>query len=166
LAQWPQDGQSSREQQISITHVPERTQRHYCQVARIHRHSNIAIGERYTKEAVEQQAWQRGRGFEFVDYLGRQGAVSKRYVAWQLPNSYEGPHSQTNKGRMRKTNRKLKDLVNEGAQGNDGGQVEKLYHANGGEAAKVFNRGVANDVFWPAISTAGQVKLWHVFCVS
>jgi len=102
----------SREVQESITGIPERTQRHYCKKAGIRRQTNIAIGNRKKPEEAEKQAWQRGRAtFEFVDHQGRQGRKGTTYIAWHLPNSYTGPHQQSPKGRMRKINRKLADLL-------------------------------------------------------
>lgn len=89
----------SREVQGTLTGIPERTQRHYCRVARIGRQTNIAIGSRYTSEDVENQAWQQGKAvFKFTDYQGKQGRKGATYIAWHLPNNYTGPHQQTTTG--------------------------------------------------------------------
>jgi len=153
----------SREAQQSISSIPERTQRHYCKVAGIRRQTNIAIGNRKDPEEAEKQAWQRGRAtFEFVDHQGRQGRKGTTYIAWHLPNSYTGPHQQTPKGRMRKINRKLADLVTKGAQGNGGETIEKLYFANGRKAGRAANRSVEADTYWPLVAGSRRCSLWAV----
>lgn len=157
----------SREVQEAITNIPERTQRHYCKVAGIRRQTNIAIGNKKNPEEVEKQAWQRGRAtFEFIDHQGRQGRKGTTHIAWHLPNSYTGPHQQSPTGRMRKINRKLKDLVTKGAQGNGGETVEKMYFANGKEAAKVFSRGMELNSYWPLMLGARRYGLWAIFSLA
>ncbi|MCL4267864.1 MAG: hypothetical protein KJ069_32155 [Anaerolineae bacterium] len=154
----------SRRVQSSITGIPERTQRHYCQVAPIRRQTNIVIGGKYNPEEVEKQAWQRGRAtFQFTDYLGRQGRRGAIYIAWHLPSTYIGPHLQSSKGRLRKINRKLKDLVTNGARGNGGKKVEKLYFTNGANAGRALNRGQVQVAYWPLIAVSKKVNLWAVF---
>ena len=154
----------SRQVQVALTGVPERTQRHYCQVAKIRQQTNITIGNQYTPEESEKQSWQRGRAaFPFTDYHGRQGRKGRRYIAWRLPNSYSGPHKQTTNGRIRKINRKLKDLVRTGARGNNGTKVKKRYYANGAEAARALNRGQGSEIYWPTKMAARQSQIWSVF---
>ena len=163
------DNPISRSQQHLITSVPERTQRHYGKVARIGRQTNMAIGGKYTSEEVKKQAWQRGRAvFQFTDHQGQQGRKGASYVAWHLPNSYIGPHSGTAKGRQRKINRELKDLVDKEAQGNGGKRLRKCYYANGGEAGQAYNRQSACDLYWPFVGQKGRhrVNLWACFFIS
>ena len=108
----------SRAAQAVMLGVPERTQRHYCRVAEVRRQANLVIGEKYSQEKFEEQLWQRGRAaFVFVDGNGRQGPKNGRYIARQLPNSYRGPHETAVKGRVRKINQQLKDLVDIRARG-------------------------------------------------
>ena len=58
----------SRETLSHLSGVPERTQRTYDHVAQIKRQANIAIGERYSQENVQDRAWKQGRAvFHFVD---------------------------------------------------------------------------------------------------
>jgi len=154
----------SREVQQSITSIPERTQRHYCEVAGIRRQTNIAIGNKKNPEEVEKQAWRQGNAtFEFVDHHGRQGCKGTSYIAWHLPNSYSGPHQQSPKGRMRKINQKLAVLVTKGAQGNGGETVEKLYFTNGKEAGRAFNGCGEYGTYWPLVTTSKRCDLWAVF---
>jgi hypothetical protein len=116
---------------------------------------------------IEKQTWQRGRAtFEFVGNQGRQGCKGPTYIAWHLPNSYTGPHQQSSKGRMREINRRLKDLVTKGAQGNGGETIEKLYFANGKEAAKVFSRGMELNSYWPLMLGARRYGLWAIFSLA
>ncbi|MCI0579744.1 MAG: hypothetical protein L0332_24415 [Chloroflexi bacterium] len=154
----------SRETQEALIGVPARTQRHYGQVAGVSSKRNLAVGDRYDEEVMEQRAWQRGRAvFEFVDVQGRQGPKNRHYVAWRLPNSYQGPHRQATRGRQRKVNRRLKDLVNKRAQGNGSQKVDKLFYRDGAEAGRVFNRRSGSEAYWPALELpAGQV-VWGVF---
>ncbi|MCI0575878.1 MAG: hypothetical protein L0332_28325 [Chloroflexi bacterium] len=154
----------SRQTQEALMGVPARTQRHYDQVAGVSSKRNLAVGDKYDEEVMEQRAWQRGRAvFEFVDVQGRQGPKDRHYVAWRLPNSYQGPHRQAARGRQRKVNRRLKDLVNERAQGNGSQKVGRLFYRDGTEAGRAFNRRSGSEAYWPALELpAGQV-VWGVF---
>ena len=165
----------SRSRLEEITNVPERTQRLYERTAGVTSRPNIAVGRRYTTKEVQEQAWLRGRAtFEFIDVDGKQGPAGRRYVAWRLPNSYQGCHEFSPKGRQKKINNRLNhqtDLVTLGAQGNgldceDSRQrVDRLFHSNGLEAGKAYNRRNTTDIYWQQ----GQVRvmepvtiLWHV----
>lgn len=154
----------SREVQQDLTGIPERGQRHYCRIAKISRQTNIAIGNKKNPEEVETQAWQRGQAlFNFTDHQGRQGRKGASYIAWQLPNSYTGPHQQAPKGRMRKINRKLKDLVNQETQGNGGGTIGKRYFANGKAAVRELSRQQKGETYWPMLSLSHHRHIWAVF---
>ena len=156
----------SRIVQETITSIPERTQRHYCQVAGIRRKSNIAIGNKHNPEEVENQAWKRGKAtFHFIDHHGQQGREGESYVAWHLPNTYIGPHQQMTKGRIRKINRKLTGLVNKGTQGNRQEKVVKQYHADGAQAVRGIQNNKTSNAFWPLNHKSNRITLWHVFCV-
>jgi len=75
-----------------LTAVPERTERQYEQVADVATKRNIAIGEWYSKEAIEERAWRQGQAaFRYLDTNGKQRAPGREYVAWHMPNSYDGP---------------------------------------------------------------------------
>ena len=153
----------SRAVQETITGIPERTQRHYCQVAGIKRKTNIAIGNKHDPEEEENQAWQRGRAiFKFVDHQGRQGRKGTLYIAWHLPNTV-GPHQQTTNGRMRKINQKLNVLVTKGTQGNRQKEVVKRYYADGKAAVETLGQGEVSKAYWPLQSGARPSKLWVVF---
>jgi hypothetical protein len=155
----------SRATQKQLTGVPPRTQRHYGRVAKVKRQPNIAIGGGYTSEAAEASAWQRGRGlFVFHDVSGRQGRPGGRYLAWHLPSTYLGPHpAQQHAGRQRKINRKLKDLVDNVAQGNSSKKaVDRRYLANGAAAAAAYQGNPSTDVYWQGRAAAGRATFWYV----
>ena len=155
----------SRETLRELTGVPERTQYAYEQAAGVSSQQNIAVGEYYTPESVQERAWQHGRAvFHFVDFKGKQGGQLKQeYVAWHLPNSYEGPHRECPRGRQKKINQKLVDLVIEGFRGNDQEVVEKIFWLDGAMAGKAYNRNPTADTYWPGIKTRSpKVDLWHV----
>jgi hypothetical protein len=151
----------SRRTLAEISGVPARTQREYEEIAGIVSRRNIAIGEKYTPESVQKRAWLHGTAsFDFIDHHGRQGPSRRHYIAWHLPNSYEGCHQRAPKGRMRKINREI-DLVNKRAQGN--GLRDRLFHSNGATAGKAYGRNARVDAYWH--SESGRRKregLWHV----
>lgn len=148
----------SRQTLRKLTAVPERTQRHYEKVTHVRVKANLAIGATYTPENLEQQSWQRGGAvFKFLDKNGRFGPKQKTYLAWQLPNSYAGPHQQAPRGRQRRINHQLTDLVHQGAQGNGKSKIERTYFDHGKEAAQAE----APVSYWPEGDCRG-FSLWHV----
>ncbi|MCA9873057.1 MAG: hypothetical protein KC441_05365 [Anaerolineales bacterium] len=151
----------SRDTLENITGIPGRTQRVYEKVAGVVTQHNIAIGERYTPENVQKRAWLHGNAcFGFTDHHGCQGPKKRRYIAWHLPNSYEGCHRRSPKGRMKKINRQI-DLVNRRAQGN--GMRKRLFYANGAQAAKAHGRSMTVDAFW--YSARGRRSPEGLWCV-
>ena len=159
----------SRAVQRQLTEIPERTQRRYGRIANIKTTKNFAIGARVSPKKLEQAAWQRGNAiFEFIDQKGKFGVENGRFLAWQLPNQYEGPHQQAQFGRQRKINKQLrqqqeqqlKDLVEIGAQGNRGkANVEHTYHPNGSKAVQAIRNG--SEAYWPT-KTSYRVRFWAV----
>ena len=68
---------------------------------------------------AQEQAWRQGRAlFPFTDFRGKQGKAGQTYHAWQLPNTYFGPHTHLGRGRGRHHNRQLADLRQQGGAGN------------------------------------------------
>lgn len=154
----------SRQTQRQVLGVPERTQRYYEQRIGMTVQSNLAIGEVYTPEHLQKHVWRKGGAvFEFVDRNGRYGRKNGRYVAWQLPNSYAGPHRQTVSGRQRRINRQLTGLVQDGAQGNDEQQGTRRYFAHGAAAAQAFNLQRVTEGYWPSGDRRATTMLWSVF---
>ncbi|MBE2197003.1 MAG: hypothetical protein IAE79_00235, partial [Anaerolinea sp.] len=145
-----------------ITHVHPRTQRRYEAQVRVQRQYNYALGPQVQTAAAEQQAWQHGQAlFHFTDAAGLHGPAGATYYAWQLPNHYVGPHQPQPRGRQKRHNRELVDLLQQGTTGN-GKQTkphfrQKRFYSLGKAAAKAANRG-QSCVYWP-----GRKGVW--FCL-
>lgn len=104
-----QDNPISRATLQRLTSVPERTQRLYDQRSGTRRRTCIAVGQRHQTAIAQETAWQKGHAMmTFLDQNGEQGRPGESYVAWQLPNQYEGCHRVLARGRLRKINRWLK----------------------------------------------------------
>lgn len=153
----------SRETVSQLTQVQPRTQRRYERAAKVKRQAQYAIGSQVTSDHLQARSWEQGHAtFQFKDFNGQQGPQGKRYVAWQLPNSYVGPHAQQPKGRQKRINRTLTDLFMQGMTGN--GQrpsVARRFFENGRLAAKSYVRNSEQDHYWPG-SGNGRFQLWHV----
>lgn len=155
----------TRGRQRELYGVPERTQRHYCQVAGIERRRNIAIGGKLDEVSRQEAASERGRAwFAFRDHNGRNGQPGGEYNAWQLPSTHIGPHECLPVGRKRKINAKIGDLVNNGTQGNDNRRIERVFYQRAAEAAKRYNRDQSNDLYWPR-SSASQATFTIWSCL-
>jgi hypothetical protein len=130
------------------------TQRDYEKRANVKTQTNFAIGARSTSAQAEELAWQQGSAcFELTDYQGQQGKPGTTYLAWQLPNSFIGPHATQGRGGQKRFNRELADLWPQGTTGN-GRSMRKQYYSNGRLAAKAYNQG--QQVYW-----RGRGKSWH-----
>lgn len=143
------------------------SQRAYEKEARVKVQTNFAVGEVATEENRENRTWKQGTAvFTLTDYRGQQGQKGKSYLAWQLPNSYLGQHQHRPKGRQKRINRELKDLVMQGMPGNVEGRAEthpkKRYYPNGKEAVRSCGRGQESDVYWQRHRTQNrQFVLWQ-----
>ena len=135
----------------AISGVGRSSQLNYEQRADVVVSSNIAVGKRVSAESQQERAWQQGQAlFLLKDNQGKQGQKGESYLAWQLPNSYTGPHSQHSKRQKRRINRKLADLLNTRATGNNKRQIEQRYFANGAAAVKGgFGRNEDTSCYWP-----------------
>lgn len=137
-----------------LSGVGASSQRVYEKQTRVQVETNFAIGELTTEENQEARGWAQGQAvFTLIDYRGQQGEKGKAYLAWQLPNSYRGQHQQRPRGRQKRINRELKDLVMQGMPGNVGErsetQPEKRYFPNGKAAAQACGRSeAAKDLYW------------------
>lgn len=150
-----------------LSGVGASSQRAYEKQTKLKVQANFAIGEVATEENRENRVWTQGQAvFELKDYRGQQGQKGKSYLAWQLPNSYLGQHQHRPKGRQKRINRELKDLVMQGMPGNVGGRAEthpeKRYYANGKEAARGCGRSLGQDSYWQRHRVRNQrVALWQ-----
>jgi len=156
-----------------ISGVGQSTQRAYEMRLGLQTRANFAVGETKTEGGYEERAWQQGGAlFDLRDYQGQQGREGRTYLAWQLPNSYAGQHAQRPKGRQKRINRQIQDLVMKGMPGNDGGEVVRCgparrYFANGRLAGKTLSRQRAagrRDCYWRGRqSRDGRFTLWHTW---
>jgi hypothetical protein len=170
----------ARETMAQLSGVGRSSQRNYEAQVGLTVQANFAVGGVATQENKEEGAWVQGQAlFELKDYRGQQGKKGQTYLAWQLPNSYSGQHARRPKGRQKRINRKLKDLVMKGMPGNIEVAVEahgtptkvemslavKLYYASGKLAAKAYGRRANHEsrsVYWRRGGTRnGRFAVWQ-----
>ena len=164
----------ARETMARLSGVGRSSQRAYEERVGVEVQANFAVGDLSTKENQENRAWVQGQAlFELKDYRGQQGKMGKTYLAWQLPNTYIGQHRHRPRGRQKRINRKLKDLVMKGMPGNvagsgetclpDGRQKpEKTYFPDGKLAAKAYGRDPERELYWKRHGTRnGRFDLWQ-----
>jgi hypothetical protein len=153
-----------------LSRVSRRSQRNYEQRAGIRRQRNLAVGELNTDQNREQRGQKQGQAlFTFNDNKGKQGSPGKQYLAWQLPNSYIGPHQPAPLGRQKRINRELADLFMQGMTGNGEEMVNcaavrrRRFQTNGAQAARQFNQNSQHDLYWPRqLGGNGRTQLWHL----
>lgn len=136
-----------------LSGVGASSQRAYEIQTKLKVQANFAVGEVATEENRENRAWTQGQAvFDLTDYRGQQGRKGETYLAWQLPNCYLGQLQHRPKGRQKRINRELKDLVMQGMPGNVEERAEthpeKRYYPNGKEAARGCGRGPGQDSYW------------------
>jgi hypothetical protein len=153
----------ARETLAGLTGVGRRTQLAYEVVTGLSVQHNYAIGERYSAETAEKHAWHQGQAtFVLQDSHGAQGRPGGSYIAWQLPNSYGGCHPQAPRGRQRRINRKLADLMSIGASGNNSERLDRRYYPDGKQAVSMASRHPEWDVYWWRQQTRnGRSDLWQ-----
>jgi hypothetical protein len=164
----PQSMPIARTTLAELSGVGESSQRTYESRVDIEIQANFAIGDERTKEGQEDHAWRQGGAlFTLKDYRGYQGKKGKTYLAWQLPNSYIGEHAHRPRGRQRRINRKLKDLVIKGMPGNverrnEARRLKKSYFPTKERAAKVHERNSERALYWRRHQTRnGSFELWQ-----
>ena len=158
----------ARETMEQLSGVGRSSQRAYEERVGVEVQANFAVGDISTKENLENRAWAKGQAlFELKDYRGQQGKKGKTYLAWQLPNTYIGQHRHRPRGRQKRINRELKDLVMKGMPGNVGEtgetrQPEKIYFPNGKLAARAYGRDPERELYWKRHQTGnGRFDLWQ-----
>lgn len=148
-----------------VTGVPVRTQRVYDDVTGTGRQKNICVGEPYSREGFENCAYDRGRAaFVLRDAKGNYGPKGGRYLAWHLPNHYDGPHKVTYRGRQKKINQHLNALVIKGMRANgQDDEIKTLFWPKITTAGKSWSRDTSLDAYWPECHTKKKAyKLWGV----
>ena len=160
----------SRRTLANLSGVGRSSQRSYERQTKVAVSSNFAVGAMATDRNREERAWQQGTAvFTLTDHKGQQGPAGQSYLAWQLPNNYAGRHQQRPKGRQRRINRQLKDLVMQGMPGNVDQTMaapqmarlpdDRVFHRDGGQAAKAYGHCSHQDHYWPSRQ---RENLWHV----
>ncbi len=152
--------------------VTPKTQRVYERQAKVKTQKNLAVGPPCSALQMEETAWRKGTAsFEFVDHNGRQGKPGTAYAAWQLPNSYRGPHPKMARGRQKRINRELTDLFMQGMTGNGQKKIDqrdclaRRYFRHGRLAAQALGQAVAaSEIYWCAPQPDGRAagRIWHV----
>lgn len=163
----------ARQTLADVTGVSRRTQRSYEKRARVKGQHNWAVGQAYSKKAMQQRAWQHGRAvFQLKDTNGKVGTAGKSYIAWQMPNSYSGPHKPQATTHKKRINQKLTDLLNKGITGNGERKVEEpvfqhtgseiRYYEHGRAAARAYNRNARSDHYWRTPTAYRHRRVWHL----
>ena len=140
--------------------VAPRTQRQYDRVCHVRRRANFACGAPLQSSEAQEQAWTHGpASFAWRAGSLRRGETEGRYLAWQLPNSYEGPHTRLGRGRQKRQNKALADLLPLGTAGNGQslGDVScRRYFQHARAAAARFGRS-GHSLYW----RSAQPGVWH-----
>lgn len=157
----------SQEKIEDKTGISERTQRHYCQKARVRRIPVYSIGERVNKQnqqdKLQDELWNRGRScFVFIDRAGRHGQPGKQYISWRLPNMYGRIHEQAARGRVKKINSYLNLVRSRGGAISE--RVNKIFHDNGALAAKAYGQDSSRDHYWPASNSTSR-RFRFMYCL-
>ncbi|GAB4159007.1 MAG: hypothetical protein Fur0021_29410 [Candidatus Promineifilaceae bacterium] len=148
--------------------ITRHTQRRYEKTAGIRRQTNIAVGAPPTPTEEQARASQHGHAlFHFTDHRGKVGRAGQTYLAWQLPNSYSGPHAQRAPGQRRRLNRQLAVLLHEGMTGNDKTESEirrnrsqRRFFSQGCQAVRHYERAPDQDAYWPCARQ--RHTMWRV----
>jgi len=170
----------ARETVTVLSGVSHSSQRNYEERLGIEVRSNYAVGASMESVDGQEMAWEQGGAlFTLKDYRGIQGKAGRSYYAWQLPNSYDGPHQTTGRGRQKHLNRQLADLriKRDAGNGQRGGDacvnenagnpqcpsqpqsISRLYHATPAQASHAYNRQPDQPAYWPADVAKGR---WFV----
>lgn len=158
----------SRAALTAVSGVSRRSQHAYERRARVRVVRNTAIGPRLTPAIQQAIIWQQGTAvFVLTDKRGQQGRPGRRYLAWQLPNSYHGPHARLSRSRNRRLNRQLVDLRIYGDAGNGRGGAavvagRQRYVGNGVTAVCQSRHDRAAQVYWRAAGRGWRAGLWYL----
>ena len=173
------NGRSNKPQPIAritlqkITHVHPRIQQRYDKIARVKSRRNFGVGDVVTEETKRNAAWKHGQAvFQVSDKEGKQGKSGQQFLAWQLPNSYVGPHKVASGNQRKRVNKKLTDLLHQGTVGNgqfentDAGLLEiiseRRYCENGRFAAQAYKKNRSADIYWVSQQPSrSQAHFWH-----
>ena len=167
-------GPIARATLTTLSAAAPNSQRAYERRAGVGRHSAVALGPALGATDEQEVAWRRGRAlFHLRDTEGRHGRPGAVYLAWQLPNEYTGPHAPMPRGRQKRLNRAIADLLLDGMTGNGeklgargqwpvvsgqwGGGAAVLWRGQGGAAGPARRRAVLAGEGWEVV-LAGRFK--------
>lgn len=168
-----------------LTKTSRHTLRAYERRAGVSRQTNFAIGPSIQNGQEQEQAWQRGRAlFQFTDHRGLLGRPKVTYSAWQLPNSYRGPHERLPRGSQKQLNQQLADLSMKGMTGNGEGKGQRSvsgpslggawitgsknqrlrrFFDSGAAAARNYCKSSQSDLYWPKQQIRqSEYRIWHL----
>ncbi|HSH01330.1 MAG TPA: hypothetical protein VLL52_02350 [Anaerolineae bacterium] len=152
----------ARETLTSLTGCSPSSQRRYETIAAVKAKMQIALGPQWSEMGAEEWGWERGTAvFNFIDHKGQHGPAGQTYLAWQLPNSYQGPHATCARGRQKQLNRHLRDLRIKGA-GNEQIEPQLLYHHHGAQAVRAYNQAPDQTCYWAQRQSVGRYRIWGV----
>jgi len=137
----------SRQTITSITGACKSSQIAYDVTADLQARRNIAIVGNGTKDQLQEAAWRYGHAFKFRDHAGKLGRRGWVYTAISLPSSYQSPYATLPKGRQRRINAALHDLVSIG-RGKGNNDIRRIYFSDGAAAADAFNRDPKQDCIY------------------
>lgn len=158
-----------------LSSVSRRTQQQYERRAGVKQQQNYAIGPPLATVDAQERAWRHGRAcFPFTDRRGKRAKAGGTYLAWQLPNSYTGPHASAARGRQKQINRRLVDLFMKGITGNGRNTVDgqppaqgtaspqKCFYGNGQAAVRGYSRNPERDAYWKSPHKQSGGSIWHL----
>ena len=137
----------SRQTITSITGACKSSQIAYDVTADIQARRNIGIVGNATTDDIQSAAWRFGHVFKFRDHAGKLGRRGWVYAAVCLPSSYQSPYATLPKGRQRRINTALHNLVSMG-RGKGDGTIRRIYHGDGAAAADAYNRDPKHDHYY------------------
>jgi hypothetical protein len=149
--------------------IAPRTQRHYDRRSGVRKETNYASGPALGSPEAQELAWFHGpASFTWQDRRRGRVEYGPRRLAWQLPNSYHGPHARVGRGRRKRQNKTLAVLLHTGTAGNDRqteDDVIRRYFADARAASRAYTRENDTDlhtaVYWPSVTAGLWHCLWH-----
>lgn len=142
----------SRAALTKLSNVSPRSQQNYERRTHVQKRRNYAIGPRLGSERAEEIAWRNGSAcFSWHDHARIFSEQEHAYLAWQIPNSYVGPHKQRPYGRQRQFNRQLTVLSNKGMTGNDQEAEDIPRRRYFGDACRAIRSATERRelIYWP-----------------
>lgn len=137
----------SRAKLEELTGACERSQRSYDKQSAMDTRANYTTGPVANPESYQHVAAEHGHGvFMFLDAKGYQGPAGGKYIAHQLPNSYQCSFVSRRSTRQRHINRYLNLRCN-GARERD--DVDSVFFRNGKQAGRAYDKqGGRFDAYW------------------